>query len=135
MQDGAEREKKPSILSENIRNLRKVPESGKMWLIDNESGLLDAYELMYKDVGSGGRFLKFHARMLRTMCIFRKSLIRKVKALASHADPASVLLHFTKEYEPFYDKLPKVSSFHLFEMHFHSRLKEVTKWINECIDR
>ena len=134
MQDGADKEKKPSILSENIRNLRKVPDTGKMWLIDNESGLLDAYELMYKEVESG-RFMKFHSRMLQTMCVFRKSLIRKVKALASHADPASVLLHFTKEYEPFYHKLPKVSAFQLFEKHFHSRLKEVTKWITECTDR
>lgn len=135
MQDGADREKKPSILSESIRNLRKVPDSGKLWLIDNESGLLDGYELMYKDPNMAHKFRTFHSRMLQTMCVFRKGLVRKVKALAGHADPASVLLHYTKEYEPLYDRLPKVSAFQLFEKHFHSRLKDVTKWVTECMEK
>lgn len=48
MQDGAEAEKKPSIIEEPIRNLRKSKNREKLWLIDNESGLLDAYDLMYR---------------------------------------------------------------------------------------
>lgn len=57
MQDGAYKEKKPSIIEESIRNLRSSEHENKLWLIDNESGLIDAYDLMYRSQQSGQRWV------------------------------------------------------------------------------
>ena len=44
MQDAAEKENRPEVLSENVLNLDKTQ---KLSLIDNEFGILDAYSLLY----------------------------------------------------------------------------------------
>ena len=132
MQDGADREKKASIMSESIRNLRKVPQTNRLWLIDNESGLFDGYELLYQEKGSGGRFIQFHRQMLQAMCLFRKSLVRRIEELARHPHPEKFLVEFARTHEPLYDKLPKGSKHKLFRNYFHTRLKEVVRWVQAC---
>lgn len=73
MQDGADKEGRPSVLRETVHNLAVSEETGSLWLLDNESAFLSAYSLLYAEDprGNGARFRGFHRRMLRTMCIFR----------------------------------------------------------------
>ena len=56
MQDGALVEEKPEVIEENIRNLRRSRDSSKLWLIDNESGFLDAYILMHSNNKTGLKY-------------------------------------------------------------------------------
>ena len=132
MQDGADREHKPSILAESVRNLRKVPETGKMWLIDNESGLFDAYELLYRGRDDGRKFIEFHQRMLQTFCIFRQSTVNYIRELAAHSSPDDLLLKFANKAEPLLEQMPRTAEYKLFKGYFHTRLKEVRTWIEKC---
>ncbi|KAL3842504.1 hypothetical protein ACJMK2_020508 [Sinanodonta woodiana] len=131
MQDAADSQNKPDILQDSIRNLRKTVTTRKLWLIDNESGLLDAYELLYNDP-SGERFIKFHDQMLHTMCIFQKGLVESVSRLYHSANPHTMLENFAKFHEPLLDKIPKDSTYSLFMTYFSQRLKNVYSWIKKC---
>ena len=72
MQDGAAREDRASIMRENMRNLRQVWQTSRLVLLDNESGLLDSYALMYRGgADTGAQFIQFHLRMLHSICVFR----------------------------------------------------------------
>ena len=132
MQDGADREHRPSILAESVRNLRKVPETGKMWLIDNESGLFDAYELLYRGRTDGQKFIKFHQRMLKTFCIYRQSTVERILQLAAHSSPDDLLLKLAHKAEPVLEQMPRTAEYKLFKGYFHTRLKEVRNWIETC---
>lgn len=134
MQDGADREHKPSIMQESIRNLRQW-QTGKLWLIDNESGLFDSYDLMYRGGETGSRFITFHLQMLKTMCIFHKSFADKLQELSELERPAEALVTYTKAQEPLYSHLPHSSEYGLFQKYFHTRLKEVVSWIENCRSR
>ena len=136
MQDGADREHKPSIMHENIRNLRQVWQSGKLWFIDNESGMLDAYELMFRGHSMGRKFVEFHDLMLRTNCVFHRRTVEKIYALAKLAEPDKALEEYASSQDPLYrhvwwsDKSQK-----LFHIYFHKRLKEVVAWIEKCKEK
>ncbi|XP_060065052.1 extracellular serine/threonine protein kinase four-jointed-like [Ylistrum balloti] len=134
MQDAAYKEKKPSIISENIRNLRKSIKTSKLWLIDNESGLLDAYDLMYHNGnGYGGeKFLKFHRDMLQTFCIFPRTIVESLVRLNMMLQPEQVLLEFARKHEPLLDVFPKDSIFKLFQTRFKERVSEVSDWVKTC---
>merc|ERR1719419_1761868 len=133
MQDGADREQKPSIITENIRNLRKIWQTGQLWLIDNESGMFDAYELMYKGGPMGEKFIEFHKKMLQSICIFHRKTVDKIRALSSLDRPYIVLESYASEQEPLYTKLVKnYVEYNLFKTYFHKRLKEVLDWIDSC---
>ncbi len=135
MQDGADRESRPSIMHENIRNLRKVWQSGKLWLIDNESGLFDGYDLMYRGKQNGVRFKHFHLQMLHTNCIFRRGMVDKLYTLNSVSSPEEALLQYVSLQEPLYKYLPKTKAESLYKSYFHTRLKEVIGWIEKCKSR
>ncbi|CAG2123264.1 unnamed protein product, partial [Medioppia subpectinata] len=47
MQDAALKQNNTTILKETIHNLVKSTKTNSIWMIDNESGFLDAYWLMY----------------------------------------------------------------------------------------
>lgn len=133
MQDGAYEKGSSDIMREHIRNLRQNWQTRKMWLIDNESGLLDSYELMYNGGESGLRFINFHQRMLKSNCIFRRSTVGQIQQLADSDDPAYVLMKHTEHYDSLYHKLPVNSKcFKIFTAHFHIRLKEILDWAQSC---
>ena len=136
MQDGADREHKQSILAESVRNLRKSGETGKMWFIDNESGLFDAYELLYKGPGgTGKKFIEYHNSILHTMCIFRENVVNLIEKLSAQNYPHTQLLNFAKSRDPLLGKLPDTPEHKLFKGYFHTRLKEAVNWINTCRSR
>ncbi|XP_071099818.1 four-jointed box protein 1-like [Haliotis cracherodii] len=134
MQDAAEKEKSPKIIQDDIRNLRKSTTTGKLWLIDNESGLLDAYDLLYHSGSNGDNFLHFHKEMLQAMCIFQKSLVDALYQLHGSISPHEVLEHYARTYEPLIDAVQKDATYNLFKTMFSKRLGEVIQWIKFCKD-
>lgn len=134
MQDGAMQDKKPSVIEENIRNLLQGAKTHKLWLIDNESGLLDAYEYIYSQVGSGKNFIKFHQDMLQTMCIFEEKVVTNVKKLAIDPTPHLTLEMYALQNEPLIKKFVKGRAYQVFTNRFSERLNEVQNWIDHCID-
>ena len=134
MQDGALQESNPSVLHQSIRNLRSAWPTGKLWLIDNESGLIDAYTLLYgKDsINEGAQFRRFHQQMLRTSCIFRRRTVERVRWLAAQPDPVIVLENLVSSSEPLYNLLSRTTNSELFRDFFHVRLKETADWLNYC---
>lgn len=131
MQDAEDKEKNPTIMEEPIRNLRKSSQDGKLWLIDNESGLLDAYELLEPYLRKS-QFSTFHRQMLETMCVFQSSLVSSVLKLSEHSSPHQRLLNFAGSFEPLIYNLPKEEHFKLFVEMFDQRLADVVNWIKYC---
>ena len=131
MQDGADRENKPSIMHENIRNLRQTDPNGKLWLIDNESGLFDAYELLYS-TRKPSKFYRFHEQMLHSICLFRTRTIRKVWELAKMEHPEEELLKYASQQEPLHVKLELGAEVGIFRKRFKERLKLIVNWAAEC---
>lgn len=135
MQDAAMKEDRPSIIQEHIRNLRKSPKTGKFWLIDNESGLLDAYDLLYRDKISGKHFVMFHQQMLRTMCIFQKSVAVSLQTLKNFTSPHNKLEEFAQQHERLLSQVPKDYTYSIFKSMFSKRLTDVSNWIEHCKTR
>lgn len=132
MQDAAYEEKKPSIITEKIRNLFKSTKTNKLWLIDNESGLLDAYDLIYNEESGGARFLTFHKQMLQTMCVFQKSTVTAIQRLLQEENPHVSLFNYGMAHDPVLKKVLPNYNVKLIRRWFHQRLAEVYKWINQC---
>lgn len=120
-------------MHENIRNLRQVWQSGKLWLIDNESGFRDAYEMMFNGREAGHKFVEFHEHVLNSICVFRKKTVAKVAALAAESDPHLVLERFAAMHDPLYERLKwSKNGYELFKYQFHKRLKRVVEWVRHC---
>ncbi|XP_037772848.1 extracellular serine/threonine protein kinase four-jointed-like [Penaeus monodon] len=137
MQDAAEKEGRPQILSGTIHNLVRSEATDALWLLDNESGLMDAYSLLYgasSDPAQASRFQGFHTRALRSMCLFRRSTMEAVLGLASHPEPHSLLVTFLRENEPLAGKLPDPLGNPLFVRHFAERVREVHSWMVKCTE-
>jgi four-jointed box protein 1 len=134
MQDGAEQESNPLIMHDSIRNLRRAWPTGKLWLLDNECGLLDAYTLLYgQNAGiTGERFLRYHQRILQSLCIFRRQTVDRVRWLASKSRPDQILLHVVENADPLYRHFTNVSDFELFRRFFRIRLKDILMWVDHC---
>ncbi|XP_064601631.1 four-jointed box protein 1-like [Liolophura sinensis] len=135
MQDAAEKDGKPSILLEHVRNLKKSTKTGKLWLIDNESGLFDAYDLLYMD--RKPRFIHFHRQMLQTMCLFRRDLVERLESLMSTKRPDMVLYEYARHEEALLESIPLDTSdpgntYSLFHNKFADRLQEVLQWVQQC---
>lgn len=144
MQDAADREHKPSILTETIHNLVKSRQTRTIWLIDNESGLLDAYSLLYGPPNGGegpatttnnpivNRFVQFHQAMLRTMCVFRRSTVHRIAWLSQKTRPVRVLMDYLLKREPLFRRLPDVTRNSHFIGNFKKRLTEVRLHVERC---
>ncbi|GFS17609.1 four-jointed box protein 1 [Elysia marginata] len=132
MQDGAERENDPHILEESIRNLRPSDRGAKLWLLDNESGLLDAYTVLYLKSSRSDKFLAYHEAMLRTVCVFQRGVIRAVNNLHAETVPHRALLRYAAERDKMVDKIARDEGFRLFKENIAQRLDNVVKWIKTC---
>nr|XP_045581769.1 extracellular serine/threonine protein kinase four-jointed-like isoform X1 [Procambarus clarkii] len=137
MQDAADKERRPQILTTTIHNLVRSEKTDAIWLLDNESGLMDAYTLLYgaADSAQSSRFSAFHTRMLESLCVFRRSTMEAVLGLAHQPQPHTLLVEFAKTHEPLFGKLPDPLSNELFVKHFPQRLGQVRDWMTKCIDR
>ena len=68
-----------------MHNLAKNSVTGKLWLLDNESGMLDSYSLLYprSNMGhmaerEGQRFRSMQRDLLQSTCIFRRQTVDRV---------------------------------------------------------
>ena len=135
MQDAADRERKPSIIEEPIRNLRQSTTDGKLWLVDNESGLFDSYDLLTKTTRdhSTPRFITFHREMLETTCVFQAHVVRALKKLYQATSPHERLINFALSLEPLLASLPKHEGYYkLFSEIFVQRIEDVLNWVQKC---
>lgn len=137
MQDAAEKEGRPQILTGTIHNLVRSEATDALWLLDNESGLVDAYTLLYgtADPVQSARFSAFHTRMLKSMCVFRRSTMEAILGLAHHPAPQTLLVDFVKLHEPLFGRLPDPLENKLFMKHFPQRLAQVHDWMVKCAER
>ncbi|GIY01843.1 four-jointed box protein 1 [Caerostris extrusa] len=130
MQDAADKEKKPSIMQETIHNLVRSKSDGALWLIDNESGLLDSYSLLYGPAGQDGRFLAFHQQMLKTNCLFRRSTVERVQWLHQTQQAGRILLDLVGQLEPLFTPIERVEE---ISKRLQDRIAEVNSHIRHCI--
>lgn len=142
MQDAAEKEKRPEILSETVHNLVRSSDTGSLWMIDNESGLLDAYNLLYPEARDSRsrteaeRFQRMHSDMLQTLCVFRRSTVNKVFSLYKHGDAVTLMENLVTRNEPVFKEmmgyLQIQNKDRAWRRHFHQRVEEVWTWMKQC---
>ena len=141
-QDAAEREERPEILSETVHNLVRSTDTGSLWMIDNESGLLDAYNLLYPEARDSrsrreaARFQRMHSDMLQTLCVFRRSTVNKVFSLYKHGDAVTLLEDLVTKNEPVFKEMMGYLQIQdkdrAWRKHFHQRVEEVWTWMKQC---
>ncbi|XP_077994848.1 four-jointed box protein 1-like [Glandiceps talaboti] len=133
-QDAADKEHDPSIMADNIHNLRKNKHTNAIWLIDNESGFIDGYELMRNPakVKEARRFRDFHSTMLNSICIFRKSTIDELQKLYLHRNPANLLREEVLKHEPLASRLPSFPKLLNFDATMKSRIRDVVRRVEYC---
>ncbi|GBN06301.1 Four-jointed box protein 1 [Araneus ventricosus] len=130
MQDAADKEKKPSIMQETIHNLVRSKTDGALWLIDNESGLLDSYSLLYGPSGQDGRFLAFHQQMLNSTCLFRRSTVERVRWLHQTRQAGRILLDLLTQLEPLFTPIERVEE---VSKRLQERIGEVNEHVQRCL--
>jgi len=142
MQDTAEKEDQPEILSETVHNLAKSSQTGGLWLLDNESGLFDAYTLLFpsQEMGPAAqnealRFRAMQTDLLQTTCIFRRQTVDRVFNLYKAGDAAGLLDAFLSRAEPLYrellEALPRTQQ-DAWRENFQGRVEEVWTWMKQC---
>ncbi|XP_064090573.1 uncharacterized protein LOC135204323 [Macrobrachium nipponense] len=137
MQDAAEKEGRLRVLSGTVHNLVRNTKTDALWLLDNESGLVDAYTLLYgtADPVQSSRFNHFHRQMLESMCIFRRSTMEAILGLHRHPEPHAFLVDFARRHEPLFHLLPDPLKNPLFAKYFPVRVGEVYQWMSACVDK
>jgi len=136
MQDGAVQQANPDVLRESVRNVRKSSSTGKLWMLDNESGLLDGYSLLYGQQTTSStraQFIGFHRTMLHSICVFRRRTVSRVRWLADLESPDKLLEASAANTDPLYSRLPHDNdALRLFRRYFRTRLREVIDWVDYC---
>ena len=120
---------KRSIYS-SLFNILKSP-NGKIWLIDNESAFF--YQSKFRDPKYNYyRLLNFHDKMLKTMCIFQRSLVDKLTKLSKFPSAFQHLWDYASSYEPLFESFEKDYRFNVSTKLFNARLGDILRWIDEC---
>lgn len=83
----------PDMMSSPAHNLVKVPDSGLLVFIDNESGLLHGYRLLEK-------YDRYHQALLSSICVFRRSTARAIAKLHSNKNIGMLLKEMFGQSEP-----------------------------------
>ena len=104
-----------------VRNLLRHPQTGKLWLFDNEFGI----GISYRRYGSTG----VNNDMLRTFCIFRRSTVRNLFRLASLDEPPVTLIDSVRRDNELYQNTDLDLWINTF---FTARLRAAVKWIARC---
>ncbi|XP_035694541.1 four-jointed box protein 1-like [Branchiostoma floridae] len=132
-QDAADLNNDPVQMRNYIHNLQKSQRVGAIWLIDNESGLIDGYMLL-QDKRNGDRFTRFHRFMLERMCLFRRSTVKRVEELHSlGTGAAEFLLRTVAHHEPLTGLLPPVPSKIHLDRTLADRIAHVYNRIRHCM--
>lgn len=138
LQDESEKQHSLNILQSPIPNIG-LDQNGHFWLFDNEVGFLDAYELMYDKSGKDAtRFLNFHQKNLKILCIVPKRILTAITRLYQKTDPIDYLVKFVErnfnmQIPPSYLNDFRMEKF--VRPHFHERLAAVIAHAKWCAER
>ena len=133
--------KKNSVhIEHQIRNVRKIPNSGKFWLFDNEFSVYAGFRCLYAANNGNLEYTLWYwlqEQILKTCCIFNEETIQKIRKLASVESAAEHLLPYTRMHDPLYGRFEAATSMDhltqtLFRERFHERIKFLLNWIDYC---
>jgi four-jointed box protein 1 len=104
-------------------NLEKLGPNGPLIFLDNESGLLHSYRLLDK-------YQHYHERLLKSLCIFKKSTVSKIRQFIQYGDIAQTIrTHFRSE-EPLAEQLAFLPNQNLGVL--SQRLVHIIKHVDSC---
>ncbi|CAL4095866.1 unnamed protein product [Meganyctiphanes norvegica] len=114
----------PSMMEAPAHNLARQEGTGLLVFLDNESGLLHGYRLLDK-------YEKFHASLMQSLCVFRRSTAEAVKRLVARGDVGVQLRKTYRRHEPdLQDFLPPIPDKSIKIL--NERLNSVHKQITKC---
>ena len=91
-----------SDMMENpTHNLGKIRQSSQLVFLDNESGLFHSYRLL-------DRYSQYHDKLLRGLCVFRKSTAQNIKTLHQNVTSATDLFERLTKFEPLNTAIPRM---------------------------
>lgn len=110
------------MMNNPAHNLERTKGGGLVFL-DNESGLFHGYRLLDKYRG-------YHDALLSSLCVFRRSTARAVKALYQSGDVGRRLEETLKEGEIHHKQLPSMPDKNVTQL--KERLQKVYEQIVKC---
>jgi four-jointed box protein 1 len=111
------------IMSGPAHNLEKSTDTGLLVFLDNESGLFHSYRLLDK-------YSHFHESLLKSLCIFRRSTVDKIKLWHDGADVLDEMWEMFQKEEPLHRSLPWFPDKNVKIL--KSRISDVYNQIRHC---
>jgi len=107
-------------------NLAVLRTSPKIWLIDNEVGLLEQYTM-------GESNIIYHEKMIKTCCIFQRNVVERLVSLDKETSPWGTFLEFVFKHEPilrtvkekFWERI-------MSKKLFTAQVRELVRWFEQC---
>ena len=111
------------MMDRPAHNLHRSSPSGLLVFLDNESGLFHSYRLLDK-------YAHYHDSLLRSLCVFRRSVAERVRTLYREGDVGKRLVELFEEHEPLHRNITTIP---LENMHIlHRRLGDIYRQIELC---
>ncbi|XP_022082925.1 uncharacterized protein LOC110975090 [Acanthaster planci] len=126
-----------AIMRSEVHNLVQHPHTKQLWIVDNESGLLDGYSFLLSE-GNPNRLLQgeLHEQLLEMTCVFRRSTAEAVRSLLAQPDPARLLTARVLEQDPVSRGLfPELDRIPRHAAVLRERLERLQGWFEECRQR
>ena len=122
-----------------MKNMAKILDTNKYYMIDNESAFYIGYKYIYTSENTPETQKRYwlHEKLLRSLCIFNRETISNIKKVASINGTAAYLLDYVRRNDPNYKilevKWPVLEALpHLYQTRFQERLQNVLNWVAEC---
>ncbi|XP_038053038.1 four-jointed box protein 1-like [Patiria miniata] len=123
-----------ALLRSEVHNLVQHPHTKQLWIVDNESGLLDGYSFLSSSGSKDGLLQgELHEQLLRMTCVFRRSTADSVRALLADPEPARLLTARVLAQDPVsrgvfpeFDRIQKHAAM------LRDRLTNIEDWMQEC---
>ena len=118
----------PKMMDHEVHNLWKTAKKKQILLLDNESGFWMGYKLGWEEELK----FKMQVRFLEKLCIFRNSIVNRIKYLVHDSESAKVhLQRYTSKVDP--QSFQMLDSLNLKEeQEFETRLQRVEKQFKKC---
>ena len=121
-------------MTTQIHNLVQHPQTGQLWIVDNESGILDGYSFLLAERNDDSLLQGLlQEELLRKNCIFRRSTVERVGALLQHPNPAWLLMERVLREDPHSKGVfPSLDQTQRHAGMLKERLVNIQTWIQEC---
>ncbi|XP_033645672.1 four-jointed box protein 1-like [Asterias rubens] len=122
-----------SILRTQVHNLVQHPQTKQLWIVDNESGLLDGYSFLQVENKDSLLHSELQKELLQKICIFRRSTVERVRALLEDPNPARLLTERVLREDPLSRGVfPEFDKIHKHGGMLRERLQIVHSWMESC---